>query len=258
MPTVSGLFNGIGGGLLGARWAGFDVEYAWEERDFFSPTTFATNFSGTPFNIEGSVFPESDLLISSPSCDMFSNLGTKRKDKGKIDEYYWQDLQILRALYRIKYIKPKAFIVENVTNVLKHVSFNRHGALFSDIKIPFDMENYDVQTLKLDAFNYGVPQHRKRVYFVGIHKDFGGFIHDYNESFLTNSHVHQLLVDHFVGRTIKKGFENLPMFNNEKPNHSEKRIEGFKNLKIGDSYYGTQNNKRLDPNKPAGTIASHC
>ena len=42
------------------------------------------------------------------------------------------------------------------------------------------------------------------------------------------------------------------------PGHSDKRIEGFRKLKPGESYYSTQNNKRLIVDMPAGTVTSHC
>ena len=69
-----------------------------------------------------------------------------------------------------------------------------------------------------------------------------------------------MLYKHQAGNTVNDAFNKIDkcQWNMKIPNHSEKRLEGFSKLKIGDSYYGTQNNKRLDPNKPAGTIASHC
>ena len=70
---------------------------------------------------------------------------------------------------------------------------------------------------------------------------------------------------HFSLKTCRKLIQDLEdedsyeTFNNHKvPNHSRERILGFSRLRPGDSYYGTQNNRRLDPDKPAYTITSHC
>jgi len=46
------------------------------------------------------------------------------------------------------------------------------------------------------------------------------------------------------------------LYDDEHPNHSEERKQGFNKLLPGDSFYGTQNNKRLDPEKICPVIAS--
>ena len=63
-PTVAGIFGGIGGGILGASWAGFDVLYNADPRKCFNPETFEINFPGTSKYLTDM----QDVALYSSSC----------------------------------------------------------------------------------------------------------------------------------------------------------------------------------------------
>ena len=64
----------------------------------------------------------------------------------------------------VKYYKPKAFVLENVPNILSIGD----GIIKDSIIKDFESLGYKVECKVLTASNYGVPQNRRRAIFVGI------------------------------------------------------------------------------------------
>jgi DNA (cytosine-5)-methyltransferase 1 len=62
---------------------------------------------------------------------------------------------------------PKFFLAENVSGMLAP----RHKDALENIKSLFTESNYNLSFLLLNAVDYGVPQDRKRVFFIGIRND---------------------------------------------------------------------------------------
>jgi DNA (cytosine-5)-methyltransferase 1 len=256
--TAGTIFGGIGGALFGAKRAGFDLAFNVEPRAFFNSTTFKHNFPGVPYyrSLEKTPSTRETLLIGSPNCKQFSNLGTKRRDRGRLHEYGLDKFDYFKFLRYVLKAKPESFILENVPNVLKTFWFEGNALRFSGSSDPvLVMEDYNIQTIKLNAFDFGVPQNRRRVFIIGC------------KSFIPNFDLETLLRTSYdythqrwdIGKTVETAFANIKGKPNQiRPRHTQKRIEGFKKLQFEESYYGTQNNKRLHPDKPSGVVASHC
>ena len=109
------------------------------------------------------------------------------------------------------------------------------------------------QVCVLNTVNYDVPQSRKRAFL---------FLSDPKYKFTYVPPVNLNVKNLSVGPLLKKLDEirlnpESRLLNDELPNHSDKRIEGFSKLKPGESYYGGANNRRLDPSKICGVITSH-
>jgi DNA (cytosine-5)-methyltransferase 1 len=245
--SIGGYYGGIGGALLGARWAGANVVYNHEPRKFFNLNTFKTNFPEAKYIEEGK-FPKTDIIIGSPDCKQFSNLGTKRKDNLKDMDPF--DFDYVKFLNFVGWRFPRFFILENVPNILNYLYFKDNYLYFSGWppeKQVLWLKDYHIQTIILNAKDYGVPQSRRRAFIIGSRVS----IPDYSLN------TRWIDIRRNVGSTVAEAFKGIPD-NQTLPNHSTRRIDGFKKLKVGESYYNTQNNKRLDPNKIAGTIASHC
>lgn len=107
-----------------------------------------------------------DVIIGGPPCQSFSTVGNRRfDDRARLYEQYLRVSAV---------IKPKAFIFENVKGIL---SMKDDGGLKIIDKIKYAFEKigndlgYTVDYKTLDAVNYGVPQHRERVFIVGIRRD---------------------------------------------------------------------------------------
>ncbi|WP_194398981.1 DNA cytosine methyltransferase [Klebsiella variicola] len=164
MPTVVSLFSGCGGSDAGVLRAGFKVLMANDilpyARDVYMANHPETDYIlGSVANV--TTFPKSDLLVGCYPCQGFSQGGARKADR-KINTLY---LEFARAL---NYIKPKAFIVENVSGMVRK---NFEHLLSDQIKV-FTDAGYSVSAKVLNAAEYGVPQERKRIFIVGIRNDF--------------------------------------------------------------------------------------
>jgi len=163
-PTAISLFTGCGGSDAGVIKAGFNVLMA-NDIIPYAKDTYLANHPETDYQL-GSVaniekFPASDLLVGCYPCQGFSQGGVRKADKS-INYLY---LEFARALNAIK---PKAFIVENVSGMVRS---NYKHLLDHQIKV-FSKAGYNVKFKVLNAAHYGVAQERKRIFIVGVREDF--------------------------------------------------------------------------------------
>ena len=158
------LFSGIGGFHQGASWAGGVCVLA-SDIDEVANQTYKENYGITPkgdiYEIKGGDIPEFDLLCGGFPCQAFSQVGQR---KGLEDERGILIFQIIRIL---KEKQPKAFILENVKGLLSI----QGGTIFQMIIENLEEVGYKVYTKVLEAKDYGTPQLRKRLFFVGVRKD---------------------------------------------------------------------------------------
>ena len=164
MPTVVSLFSGCGGSDAGVVRAGFEVLMANDilpyARDVYLANHPETDYVvGSVANIHS--FPSAELLVGCYPCQGFSQGGVRKADR-KINTLY---LEFARAL---NLIKPKAFIVENVSGMVRK---NYEHLLHDQFKV-FAEAGYKVKAQVLNASHYGVPQDRKRIFIVGIRDDY--------------------------------------------------------------------------------------
>lgn len=169
------LFCGIGGLSLGFEQAGFDVVTAvdmWED----AVKTYNRNRKGkvarvmTVEDFNDTLLPELVAthkisgIIGGPPCQGFSTVG-KREIEDPRNKMY---LEFYRA---VKIASPEFFVIENVKGML---TLNK-GAFVKDLLERFgpDGLGYSISYKLLNAADYGVPQNRYRVFYVGIkNKDF--------------------------------------------------------------------------------------
>lgn len=167
-PTVIDLFSGCGGLSLGFEMAGFDVKLAidnWED----ALVTYRFNHKGTktlnadllnlsPMKVEQDFDLHSvDVIIGGPPCQGFSIAGKRIIDDDRNKLY--------KSFVRfVEHFKPKAFIMENVPNILSI----GNGAVKEAIIADFSALGYNVTYKILTASDYGVPQNRRRAIFVGL------------------------------------------------------------------------------------------
>ncbi|EMN0500763.1 DNA (cytosine-5-)-methyltransferase [Klebsiella pneumoniae] len=193
MPTVVSLFSGCGGSDAGVLRAGFDVLMANDilpyARDVYLANHPETDYVlGDVSAIES--FPSADMLVGCYPCQGFSQGGVRKADR-KINTLY---LEFARAL---RIVKPKAFIVENVSGMVRK---NFEHLLKDQFKV-FEEAGYRVKSQILNASHFGVAQDRKRIFIVGIHETFG-----VDFSFPTATHGEGLK----KVNTIRDAIGNLP------------------------------------------------
>lgn len=115
-----------------------------------------------------------DILDGSPPCTTFSMAGLREKTWGKEKHFREgqkkQRLDDLVFVYcdTIDKLKPKVCILENVEGIIKGsaISYAR------EIVQRLTNSGYKVQVFNLQAAVMGVPSKRKRVFFIGLRKEF--------------------------------------------------------------------------------------
>ena len=98
-----------------------------------------------------------DVLIGGPPCQGFSLAG-KREENDKRNTLYTAMVKTAELL------RPKAILLENVPGMLKLYEGKAKKRIFED----FEELGYTMNVQVLYAPDYGVPQIRKRAFFVGI------------------------------------------------------------------------------------------
>lgn len=164
MPKAVSLFSGCGGSDAGIIHAGFDVVMANDILPY-ARDTYLANHPDTDYAL-GDIrkitsFPAAELLVGCYPCQGFSQGGVR--DAGRKVNYLY--LEFARAL---NLIKPKAFIVENVSGMVRK---NFEHLLIHQKKV-FSEAGYRVKAKVLNAADFGVAQERRRIFIVGITNDF--------------------------------------------------------------------------------------
>lgn len=164
MPTVVSLFTGCGGSDEGLVGAGFKILMANDVLPY-ARDVYNANLPPTDYVVgdicEVKFFPKADLLVGCYPCQGFSIGGVRDADRSV--NYLYREFD--RAL---RFIRPKAFIVENVSGMV-HQNCEE---LFSNQITRFRMAGYQVSWKILSAIDFGVPQQRTRLFFVGIQSRF--------------------------------------------------------------------------------------
>lgn len=200
-PTAVDLFSGAGGITLGLANAGFDVVFC-SDHDEACALTHQRNFPEIPFartNIEklhsadilrttGLQRGELDLLIGGPPCQGFSIIG-QREIWDPRNGLFHEFLRIAEEL------KPRCIVIENVTGL----ATLSKGAVLREIGKAFANAGYAVECAELLAAQYGVPQMRWRMFFIGWRLD-----QDKRGGFPLPTHGHAGIGDLVPNRTISR------------------------------------------------------
>jgi len=169
LKTVS-LFSGCGGMDLGLKMANFDLIWANDIVDQVCKT-YKYNIGSDIINkdineIENSDIPDCDAIVAGFPCQPFSTAGKREGLDDSRGNLFKEFLRVIDAK------KPMVFMLENVRGILS--TKNPDGTKFVNTLIEY-MEKvgpgYNVNHKLLLASEYGVPQNRYRVFFVGIRKD---------------------------------------------------------------------------------------
>lgn len=169
-PTCIDLFCGAGGLSQGFYNQGFDIRVA-NDFDIHSASTYKNAHPGTTF-IEGPIehlesrlllelaglkSGELDCLIGGPPCQAFSVYNHQRGFHDVRSGLFREYLRLVEGLL------PKFVVMENVTGILSAGG----GRAVEEIHRRLTALGYAVTQDTLKAEAYGVPQERRRVFFVG-------------------------------------------------------------------------------------------
>lgn len=171
--TFIDLFAGIGGFHLAFHNLGAKCVFA-SEWDKYARMTYRANFknispslfendeelfAGDITKVDASSIPDFDILTGGFPCQPFSQAGLKRGFNETRGTLFFDVARI------IKEKQPKAFFLENVRGLLTH----DNGKTFATIqKILTDDLGYSLFYKIVKASDFGLPQHRPRLYMVGF------------------------------------------------------------------------------------------
>ena len=182
---VISTFAGAGGSSLGYRMAGCKVLWASEFIDAAREVYQLNAAPGTivdgrdirevdPIKVMRTVGIEPgelDILDGSPPCSSFSTAGRREAGWGQVKKYsdkaqrtddlFFEYIRFIRA------IRPKVFVAENVSGLVKGTA----KGYFLEILAAMKACGYNVKAQLLDAQWLGVPQARERIIFIGTRAD---------------------------------------------------------------------------------------
>jgi DNA (cytosine-5)-methyltransferase 1 len=160
-PTVVELFAGAGGMAIGLERCGLR-HVALVEWDKHCVTTLRRNgfknvIHRNANHVDYTEFHGADVVAGGPPCQPFSIAGVHEGSSDMRDG--WP-----AAIRAVEQIQPRGFMFENVTGLLR----DKFKGYLDTILERFYALGYSVHVHGIDAVDYGVPQHRRRVLLIGI------------------------------------------------------------------------------------------
>ena len=280
--TFIDIFAGCGGLTKGFEDAGFNV-IGFVEHDKSAAETHKVNFPNSELlgkditKIENShileiknKFEEIDCIIGGPPCQGFSLMGKRNGDDPRNSLF----LDFLRF---VDIIKPKCIVIENVRHLLSMKNKDNENVSEAIIK-KFSEIGYDINYKLLNAQDFGVPQFRERVFFIGYRIDLTKKINfpepTHGDSGQTSLNGKKL-IPHVTFRDATKDLEWLESGEKSETdsfhiavNHPERVIKWLKNVPEGQSAHKNKDLKLRPPcgynttyqrmmwNKPSATIGT--
>lgn len=241
MRVVS-LFSGVGGLDIGFIWAGHEIVWA-NDIDKDAVETYKANIgehmiTGPIELIPSSAIPDCDIVIGGFPCQGFSIANMNRSPEDSRNRMYLELLRVIRDK------QPKYFLAENVkglTNIDK-------GKVLEMILGDFESAGYRVKHKVLDAADYGVPQHRQRVIFIGVRNDIPHDIDFPSPTHADPASNPEPPMQPWV--SIGEALKDIPEPEEapELPNHT------YSKYKL--RFVGYLGHRKVDPNKPAPTVTA--
>lgn len=183
--NVFSCFSCGGGSSMGYKLAGYDVVGCCEidpammklyRHNLHPKKPYLMDIRDLVDELDGGVPEEMrdlDVLDGSPPCSVFSLAG-KREHGWGVEKTFREgqaeqrlDDLFLHFLNVAKKLQPKVIVAENVKGL---IIGSAKGWVNQIVRV-FDEIGYDVQVFLLNAARMGVPQDRKRVFFIGRRKD---------------------------------------------------------------------------------------
>jgi len=175
------LFAGVGGFRLGLEKSNYEIVWSnqWEPSTKIQHASMVyeehfgkENHSNEDINevVTRNVeeIPDHDLLVGGFPCQDYSvatTLNNSKGLKGKKGVLWWS----IHSILENKKNKPKYLFLENVDRLLKSPA-NQRGRDFAVMLQSLNDLGYAVEWRVINAAEYGMPQRRRRVFFIGYHK----------------------------------------------------------------------------------------
>jgi DNA (cytosine-5)-methyltransferase 1 len=280
-PTLIDLFSGAGGFSVGFERAGFktilglDIHRAAAE-------TFMRNFPKAGFILgdarrvpielvlEATAGTSPDVITAGVPCQGFSLNNRKRHADDQRNYLFLEVIRLAKAL------RPKILVIENVPGMASTRKGGTDLSFAHEVAFAIEELGYEVSFSRLNAADYGVPQTRERIFFVGVEKGLRfewpspllGPASPEKRPYLTvweaigdlpplepGESKTEYTTEGTYARLIRAGASQL--FNHEAPSHDERTLKRIANTRPGEPLYESFKQRvRLDPNRPSPTIVA--
>jgi len=258
-PIVVELFSGCGGTSVGFEMAGYQIALGC---DIHQPSiqTFKRNHPksstilGDVNNVTSEMIRESigfnniDVLIAGVPCQGFSLNNRKRHEGDERNLLYKEFVRFVRDL------KPKSLVLENVSGMASTGNFVKN--IEEELSEAGGMK---VRSKLLFAPDYGVPQSRTRLVFVGVKDkefDFNSILKTHGKEtgvpyitireaigdlprLMSKQSASEYTIEPFSDyqKMMRKGIKKNELTNHRAPNHPQATIEKINNTKPGEPMY---------------------
>lgn len=171
-PKLISLFSGCGGLDLGFEKAGFEKVWA-NDFDADAQAVYSLNLGDIDGRdirtVDEKEIPQGDILTAGFPCQPFSSAGSRKGVYDSRGMLYKECLRIIQDKM------PKVIVFENVRGLLstKYIDGRNLADVIVEDLSAMNEVGYNVVHKLLNASDYGVPQNRQRVFFVGVRKDLG-------------------------------------------------------------------------------------
>lgn len=169
-PKLISLFSGCGGLDLGFEKAGFEKIWA-NDFDTDAQAVYSLNLGDIDGrdirSVDETEIPQGDILTAGFPCQPFSSAGSRKGVYDSRGMLYKECLRIIQDKM------PKVIVFENVRGLLstKYIDGRNLADVIIEDLSAMNGIGYNVVHKLLNASDYGVPQNRQRVFFVGVRKD---------------------------------------------------------------------------------------
>lgn len=175
MHKYADLFCGIGGFRIGFDLLNYECVFS-SDIDKKTAETYELNFNDNPLNditkTDARDIPDFDVLSAGFPCQPFSIAGHRRGFKDTRGTLFFDIERIISEK------KPKAFLLENVKGLVNHDNGDTLKTILNTIATTVNGVkntekyknniNYHVFCQVLNSIEFGVPQHRERIYIIGF------------------------------------------------------------------------------------------
>jgi DNA (cytosine-5)-methyltransferase 1 len=208
------LFAGVGGMRLAFERANGSCVFS-SEWDKFSQQTYFANFKETPHGditqIHERSIPKFDVLVAGFPCQPFSTIGKRQGFS-----HATQGTMFHEVVRIMRHHKNRAFLLENVPGIQTHDG----GRTLEIIEETLTELKYRFDYRVLNAADFGVPQHRSRIYIVGYKSRRGGRTElDWPEGNKTHRAIGPFIESGIQDHSITKHLQKVYLFkkNDGKP-----------------------------------------
>ena len=165
--NLATMFSGIGAVEFALKRLNLDTNIIFaSDNDKFVKQSYFANYGlddeawyDDVYDIKGEKYQgQIDLLVGGSPCQSFSMVGKRRGLEDTRGTLFYEFARV------VKESQPKVFIYENVKGLINHDK----GNTFETIKATFDELGYQYYYKVLNAKDYGMPQHRERIFVVGF------------------------------------------------------------------------------------------